>query len=240
MKRKAVIVGDGTIGDELWARLTGSPDWDISYVLTSKRRMTPHQSTGDTRAFTEVGFDSSDSDALKEILAPLAGGMLFLCIPTKDQGEAAFRYADIAIGAGMRVVTAEKGMAAWQFPRIRPYLGRIDLGAAVGGGNRFPYTMLARDLSQKRVLMHAVLNATLNFIFSEVNDGRSLEDAVDHASKIGIAEPLKPGEVLNPIALVNGELRDVAMKICALFNFALADDEYIRPDVFGDVQIGED
>src|SRR3989344_4975762 len=78
-------------------------------------------------------------------------------------------------------------------------------------------------------------------IVGEVGDGGSSIDwAVRIASMIGIAEPLKPGQKPNPITIINGELWDTVLKICALMNFVFADDEYLLPPVLGEpAQINE-
>ena len=235
----AIVIGYRTepkpnIGAVLASKLV-KPEWELRYVVRSKRLLVP-QGVG----YRDSLYVASDPTAFRELLKTTPKGVIFICVQTQDTGEVALRYAEQAVSEGWYVVTAEKGMAAYHFEEVKPFIDMIDFGGTVGGGNRFMYTVADRYLSLKRVLMYGVFNATLNFILSEVNGGRSLEDAVDHASQIGIAEPLKPGEVLNPVVLINGELRDVAMKICALFNFALANGEYITPDAFGNPQINED
>lgn len=172
MAIRTLVVGMGTIGEEVRRRLV-APAWEITGYLTSDRLYEP---SGET-AFHKSAFDASDPGALAALFERLDEGVVFLCIPTKDQGETALRYIRAAIDAQARIVTAEKGAAAWQFSRIAPHLDRIDLGAAVGGGNAFLYTMRRRHLQGRRVTIRAVFNATLNNLLWQVQGGASLERA---------------------------------------------------------------
>jgi len=223
------------IGGELCTRLTTSR-WHLGCVLTSSL-VEIHNDAG----VSVHVYDPTNPQEFKDIVEVVKPHIGFVCIPTRDCGETALAYTRTLIDAGAKVATAEKGMAAWQFDKIRPFISSVDLSAAVGGGNAFLYTLKRRHLKGRRITIRAVLNTTNNNIAWEVGDGGSSIDwAVRIASMIGIAEPLKPGQKPNPITIINGELWDTVLKICALMNFVFADDEYLLPTVFGEpAQINE-
>ena len=223
----AMVIGSGTIGGEVMSRLSRASGWNLSCVVRNR--------TCRTGAFGDLqeprAFDPASSQ-FRNILKEEKPGVAFLAIPTRDHGEVALRYVLDLLESGAKIVTAEKGVAAWQFGQIAHYLDHIDFGAAVGGGNAFLYTLRRRHLRGKRVTIYAVLNATMNRILSDVGSGMSLEKAARESSALGFAEPLKPGESPNPLTIFNGELVDITMKICAFFNIVLSQGEYIAPHRF--------
>jgi len=222
-----MVIGSGTIGGELMSRLK-APGWNVSCVI---RNMTYRiGALGDFQA--ALAFDPGSRSQFRSMLNEEKPDVAFLAIPTRDRGEVALRYMLDLLENGTKVVTAEKGVAAWQFEHIAGHLNHIDLGAAVGGGNAFLYTLRRRHLRGKRVTIYAVLNATMNRILSDVGSGMSLEKAARESSLLGLAEPLKAGESANPLTIFNGELADATMKICAFFNIVLSQGEYITPHRF--------
>jgi hypothetical protein len=230
-----MVIGAGTIGGEIISRLKGAPEWNLSCVVRNKTYT--FGAFGDMQAARE--FDPASDSQFRNILKEEKPHVAFLAIPTRDHGKIALRYMLDLLQSGAKVVTAEKGVAAWQFEHIAEHLNHIDLGAAVGGGNAFIYTLRRRHLRGKRVTMYAVLNATMNRILSDVQSGMSLVKSCKEVSGIGYAEPLKPGESPNPLTIFNGELVDVIMKICAFFNMVLSKGEYINPDRFQSRTIDE-
>ena len=216
------------IGGELCTLLV-EPNWYRCGVLTSTTAEIRNES-----GRVEHPYDSTNPVEFRDILCAAKPDIGFICIPTRDKGETALAYTNMLLDVGAKVVSAEKGMAAWQFGQIKSRLDCIDLGAAVGGGNAFLYTLKRRHLRDKRVTIRAVLNATNNSILWKVNGGSSIQGAVSVASKIGIAEPLKPGEKPRPLIVINGERYDKLLKICAFVNFVLARDTYLTPSDFGE------
>jgi homoserine dehydrogenase len=79
-----------------------------------------------------------------------------------------------------------------------------------------------------------VLNGTLNFVFHQTaSRGVTLAEACDQAIKLGYAEP----GATDPLSLINGELRDVVMKVCVLMNTILLRGSIITPQDFTVAQV---
>jgi homoserine dehydrogenase len=103
----------------------------------------------------------------------------------------------------------------------------IGYSAAVGGGTRMLTYLKSRDFTNTPVEIQAVLNGTLNFILDAMrHQGKSLSQACEEAGTLGYAEP----GATNALALINGELKDVCMKACTLFNTILTQQEMITPN----------
>lgn len=205
MKRVA-IVGLGSIGNHLAVKLT-QEEIDVCFV---------HSSTM-TRVPFETLFDEESPDAV------------FLAISTKDTGEAARDYILTCVKMGIPVITCEKGALAYHAHVLQPYMHLIGHNATVGGGTQMLKYMQGRHLDTcGPVLIQAVVNGTLNFIFDEISRGRSLDEACREACKLGYAEPGAKG----PLSLINGELRDVVLKTCVILNVGIGVECMVTPDFF--------
>ncbi len=80
------------------------------------------------------------------------------------------------------------------------------------------------------VQIFAVINGTLNFIFSEMERmRRPLGEVCEDAIKSGFAEP----GASDPLSHINHELEDVLRKTCVLHNTILASgSKFVTPDQF--------
>lgn len=123
----------------------------------------------------------SGADALAEI-TPL--------VP--DSGQPATDHVREALGAGMHVVTANKGPAAFAYrplvelAREKGVSFRIE-GTVMDGAPVF--SMLDRVLPATRVLgFRGVLNSTTNFVLTSMEEGLPPEDALRQAQALGITE----------------------------------------------------
>lgn len=207
MKTKVAIIGAGAIAKHLSARLESK---GISVRFSINR--------------------SHARPSFEILLAKEKPQAIFLTISTLDRGEAARDYIIACVKAGIPVITCEKGALAYHTEALRPYLDQIGFSATVGGGTRMLKYVKGRHVTEKQVEIHAVINGSLNFIFSEMRDsGRSLGEACEEAGKLGYAEP----GANDPLSLINGELKDVIMKTCVFFNTVLAKEKLVTPDQFG-------
>ena len=141
--------------------------------------------------------------------------VVFLAIPTLDDGSEARRYIELFTGRGVPVVTCEKGALANFYSELRPRLDRIGLSATVGGGTRMlPKTKAKMDSHVSSV--HAVVNGTLNFIMDGMATGHPLDEVVRQARERGYAEP----QASSALEVLNGEaVGDVPKKTAILFNY---------------------
>lgn len=151
--------------------------------------------------------------------------VVFVAMPSSDDGQPAYDYIMRILEAGKLVVTAEKGALANNFAALKQAsddFKRLGAEAAVGGGTRLVselngYCRDPANISQ----LHLVLNGTLTAIFSAITDGFSLDEAVGRAVKAGYAEPGQD----DPLAVIRSEAEgDIPKKTAILFNrLALSD-----------------
>ena len=107
-------------------------------------------------------------------------------------GEPATTYIREALGAGLHVVTINKGPVATQFreltrlARLRAvrflYEGTVMDGAPV-------FNLVRQTLPASRILsVRGILNSTTNYILTQMEQGASFESALAYAQEQGIAE----------------------------------------------------
>jgi len=207
---KIIVIGNGAIAKHLSVRLKSSGHCVYFYVRT---------------------------ELFEEVLNQEKPQAVFLTISTLDKGEAARDYILKCIAFNIPVITCEKGSLAYHANVLKPHLNQIGFSATVGGGTRMLKYVQCRHLEDKVVEIHAVVNGTLNFILDEMRrGGRSLGEACKEAGKLGYAEP----GASDPLSLINGELKDVRMKVCVLFNTVLAKQKLVTPDEFGLLELSTD
>jgi homoserine dehydrogenase len=150
--------------------------------------------------------------------------ILYVATPTTDDGEPAADMIEFALHEGVTVVTAEKGIAnADVFRRLGKASGNFrTFGIRATVGASTPILLGAREqFSDPRnvSLSAAVLNGTANYTFGEVAKGLSPEAAVLSAVDAGYAEPLMPGQKVDPVGTILGELgKDFPRKVAILTN----------------------
>lgn len=217
---KAIVVGAGTIGQPLIKRLI-KEGHTVAGVVTRKR-------PGWLNGIPWI-------DALGALDKHLGGiDAAFLTIPTPkgDHGVTALHYMDAFLGEGIPVITAEKGTSAHHFGKIAAHVKSRMVGcyATVGGGTLMIPKMQLHHLRGRKLSIHGVFNATLNYIFTGVLEGRALQTVCEEAADLGYAEP---AEKIDPVTIVNGEINDVKLKICAFYNHVLAQSgHYLTPEQF--------
>lgn len=210
------LIGAGNIGSELMRQL--GQDYVAERFNMSRLPSFVVRSSGIMEAdcVTPSQYECFDDiDDLPDVL--------FLAIPSSDDGEVAHNYISSALDRGTTIVTAEKGSIANHFPDLRwrskdfKYLG---VNATVGGGTRMldvarNYCQDVENITQ----IHLALNGTLSAIMSSVGPvggfGMSFGKAVRQAVQQGYAEPgsSSPGDVLK--AEAEG---DIPKKTAIFFN----------------------
>lgn len=106
--------------------------------------------------------------------------------------EPALRIARHALGAGKRLVTANKALLAAHGPELaalaRRSGGRLDFESAVGGG--IPVIRALRDSLGLTGIqsIRGVLNGTTNYILTRLSEGWRYSDALADAQAKGFAE----------------------------------------------------
>ena len=195
---KVGIIGTGRIGTELLKRGT-EKGWEIITATASG-------------VYAGEGEKIGELDNWFEYFRKL--DIICLCIPTLDDGEIAFRYIKPLVENGKPVVTCEKGSLGNYFPELKPWIDKIGYSATVGGGTRLLHWLKER-LTPGIKEIHLIINGTLNYIFDGLSRGRTLDEMVEEAKRLGYAEPGAHGlaEVINTEAG-----KDIPMKTSVLLN----------------------
>lgn len=170
--------------------------------------------------------------------------VIFVAMPSTDDGEDATGYIAHYLDHGQRVVTAEKGALANNFSLLKKKsdgFNRLGISAAVGGGTRL--MNVAREYCRDTAnvtQMHLALNGTLTSIMSSVappeGAGLSLGQAVDQAVRLGYAEPGSE----SPYNVIRGEAEgDIPKKTAIFFNaLGLADEPIGWKEI--DIKLSDD
>ena len=213
LKPKVGIIGTGNIGSELHRKLK-LKGWNVLWVIS-----------------TDGIFDGLPKtrkiDDSKNYQKHLKGlDLVFLAIPTLDDGYIAYNYIKNCLAKNIPIVTCEKGALSNYFTELESSLslGKIGYSSTVGGGSRLLRYLKERVGAQVEE-MHAVVNGTLNYIFSGLSEGRSLGEVVEETKKLGYAEP----GAKHPLDVINSEaIDDVRMKSAILFNVCNLTTQKIR------------
>ncbi len=218
MTKKIVIIGLGLIGKALRAKVEKVPGWEIQQIVDKGQIL--------SGSGKEIGPFDTASPKL-EFLIPENCDLAFLSIPTYDKGETAYRYIKYAVEHGIPVVTCEKGALSYFWADLEKFIGIIGYSATVGGGTRLLPYLKQRLHGRDDVVVHAVVNGTLNYIFDEMAyAGRSYGEAVEEAQRLGYAEP----GATDYLQVLNGEIKDTVMKTTILFNVCMKKGKAMRPD----------
>ena len=183
------LIGPGSIGNELRRQL--GQDYVSERLGLSPLPSFIIRSSGVLDANEQPnGFRSiEDMEELPDVV--------FVSIPSTDDGSVARDYMSHILDRGKIVVTAEKGALANHFDELHDRsdgFKRLGYNASVGGGTRLlnaaaEYATDVDNITQ----IHLALNGTLSAVFSLVappeGTGMSLGQAVEQATKLGYAEP---------------------------------------------------
>ncbi len=156
--------------------------------------------------------DGSAPSCLGDWLGACRAGILVEMTSLDPQsGQPALDFVRQALRQGLHVVTANKGPVVYGYRELR------DLAARAGRRFLFESTVMdgtpifslfREALPAARLLrFRGILNSTTNFVLTEIEAGRSFDEAVRKAQAIGIAET-------DPSADIDGW--DAAVKVCAL------------------------
>ncbi len=153
-------------------------------------------------------------DVLEEVEADI---VLELTPGDIKKGEPGYGHIKNSLKKGMHVVTSNKPPIALHYRELHELAGKKNLElryeAAVGGA--IPILNLHRKCLQINEIksVYGVLNGTTNYVLSKmVEDGLSLENALNEAKELGIAEQ-------DPSYDIDGV--DTALKVVILANSML-------------------
>ncbi|HEY4498551.1 MAG TPA: hypothetical protein VJH94_00635 [Candidatus Paceibacterota bacterium] len=186
---KVALIGFGMINKAVKAKIDQMSGWVVETVIRKSSLGEQHS------------FHMSD--------------IAFLAIPTENGGDTARQYIAQSLAMGIPIVTCEKGALSHHFDKFLRNFDKLGYSATVGGGTRLLPSLRERLNGRKDVIVHGVVNGTLNFIFSAMdNDSDSLGAAVKKAMKLGYAEP----GAESALDVLNGEMMDTVMKTAIIYN----------------------
>ena len=174
---KVALLGCGAVGSAVLAALLDEPR-HVTVAAVMARDLARHRAR-----FPGVRFVAT----LDELDA--ASPDIFIDLGSREapSEEAMRRF----LSAGVPVITANKQVLAASFGALRDAARRGNAAlvhsAAVGGSA--PVLELARRLAGDGIVaVSGIVNGTVNFVLSRLEDGASLEEALDAARQAGLAE----------------------------------------------------
>jgi homoserine dehydrogenase len=138
--------------------------------------------------FNEEPACSSQTDFIRQCGADILFEMSVLDL----SGEPAATYIREALGAGLHVVTTNKGPVATHFRQLTKlarlrgvkflYEGTVMDGAPI-------FNMVRQNLPATRIKsLRGILNSTTNYILTQMEQGTAFESALEYAQNAGLAE----------------------------------------------------
>jgi homoserine dehydrogenase len=183
------LAGCGVVGGELVRLLRASAAevrerhgvrFELARVLVRDPRKPRPAGLGEEVLTTDVE-EFLAAAAAADVVVEAVGGL-----------DPALRIAQAALGAGRRLVTANKALVAAHGPRLaalaRRTGARLDFESAVGGG--VPVIRALRDSLALTgiVSVRGILNGTTNYVLTRLGEGWRYADALAEAQARGFAE----------------------------------------------------
>lgn len=130
---------------------------------------------------------------VKEAVTEIDADVLVDCTTTNfKNGQPSLDCFNEAIAKGMDIVTANKGPLAINMKNIIEGASRrgvtVRFGATVGGGTPFIDFGRICASTYEIVEMRGILNGTTNYILTRMDEGVSMESALEEARSSGLAE----------------------------------------------------
>ncbi len=191
---KAIIFGAGNIGSALEKRLK-KEGIDILCIVRSS------------------GTFDSNLNQLKDWKDFVhEADVAFICIPSKGNGNKAFEYEQFILDKGKAVIVCEKASIAHYWNKLKNF-NKFKYTASVGGG-----TKMLKEISKYKPEdikeIKAVVNGTLNYISSELKNGKDKDQITQEVLEKGYAEP----GASNFNEIIAGEINDVLLKTIIMAN----------------------
>ncbi len=236
MELKLCFMGLGSVGRELIKLIDRKRDdvqaqYDLSFkivgIATGRHGILvdpdgidhSYALNGD---WADRAWASTEENRIKMIRECGANVLVEMSPINRETGRPALDYLELALNLGMHAISANKGPVVHGYRHLSALAKKQNKAflfeATVMDG--FPLLNLYREcLPATRVLsFRGVLNSTTNLILTLMEEGRTFDEAVQHAQEIGIAET-DPGNDIDGW--------DAAVKVCVLSNVLMGAD--IRP-----------
>src|SRR5512137_1257888 len=233
MELKLCFMGLGSVGRELIKLIDRKHEdvqgqYDLSFkivgIATGKHGILIDPN-GINHAYALSGqwsdraWASTEENRVKMIRECGASALVEMSPINRETGRPALDYLELALNLGMHAISANKG------PIVHGYRHLSALAKQQGKAflfestvmDGFPLLNLYREcLPATHVLsFRGVLNSTTNLILTLMEEGRTFDQAVQHAQEIGIAES-------DPSNDIDGW--DSSVKVCVLSNVLMGAD----------------
>ncbi len=245
MKRKLAIIGFGTVGQGLCEILLSRSeflkskyDFDPEIVavcdkllgsifcddgLDIRQLLDLVKSEGSIENYRSTSEIQRGWDALKTIQQSDADIICELTYTDIKTGQPAIDHCKTALESGKHVVTSNKGPAALRYKELTELALKRGVHFMIEGTvmSGTPVLNLARNefAGNQISAIRGILNGTTNFILTNMEKGRSYDDVLEEAQKLGYAEA-------DPTADVEGF--DALAKVIILANVIM--DASLSPD----------
>ena len=194
---KAVIIGYGNVGKEVEKALI---EHNVIIHSIIKRNDT-------------LDINSLDSETF-----------LFICVPSKEKGEAISHYYTHAFEKGAKVITCEKAFLAHNWELVQHHKTQIRYSATVGGDSGI--LKAVSNYFGKIKEIKAVVNGTLNYVGERLSQGVDEKEVYEEVIAKGFAEPGSK----NLEEVIVAELKDVLYKTVILANYSGLYDRVVEPE----------
>ena len=187
---RVALIGFGNVGRALARMLTRVPEFTVTAIGTAR-----HGAVVDAKGIdllTILGGTDLPLRALPAIRGLPADVVVEITTLNAETGEPALTYIREALSSGKHVVTANKG------PIAHAYRELVGLATSQRRMLRFEatvadclpvFTLRRSALPLANISrIRGVVSSTCNYILSECSRGRSFEDALAEAQRLGIAE----------------------------------------------------
>jgi len=232
---RLAVIGFGNVGQEFARLLERKREWlvrskglDIEILVISTRskgslmskrgldarRAIEEMGKGSLRGFGPEYTELSPLDLISKCDADMMVELTTLDI---ESGQPATDHIKKAMNMGMDVITANKGPIAFHYDDLarlaRSNGVKFRFEGTVMDGTPI-FNLVEKTLQGCEVTgIRGILNSTSNFVLTEMASGKTMDEAIGQAQKIGIAEA-------DPTLDLDGW--DAAAKVTALANVLMA------------------
>jgi homoserine dehydrogenase len=181
------IVG---ISDLLLGNVYNPDGLDIDQLL---------EAAANDRTLSQVPAPNKDWDALTLIKQSNADVVVEASYTNLQTGQPAIAYVRQALLTGKHVVTSNKGPVALQYVELAQLAKEKGLNFGVEGTvmSGTPAIHLGQKILKAAVIqkVEGILNGTTNYILTQMETGKTYQDALCEAQKLGYAEADPTGDV---------------------------------------------
>jgi len=216
---KIIQIGHGTVGKVLLEKLK-QKNIDIVCVVKSDGIYNSNLEKIDEKKNFESYLRNIDA--------------VFVATPSIGKGDLTFPYVLKSLENNIPVITCEKASLAYHWDKLSDYKDLILNTATVGVGARMLKKI--KEFNKEIVEIKGVINGTLNYISSELKNGKTKELITREVLEKGFAEPGAD----DFDSIIKSELNDVLLKAVITSNSSGIFNQIIKPEKIEPVYFKKD